>query len=410
MSRSCSEWEACDAHPASLPVNNRFKVLIIFGMKIVIAPQGFKGSLTALQIARAIETGVKNVLPNSETVLVPAADGGDGTLQALVDSSDGTVETATVSDPLGRPIESKWGAMGDGKTAVIEMAGASGLALLALDELDPLRTTTYGTGELFCAALDAGYKRFIVGIGGSATNDGGAGLAQSLGIGLKDIQGNELPRGGAALADIDHIDMSHFDARLRSAEVTVACDVNNPLCGEDGASAVFGPQKGATPEMIKRLDTALSRFADVIETDLGVDVRDRPGAGAAGGLGAGLMAFLNAKLSAGVDIVLDSVGLDQALERADLVITGEGQIDHSTIFNKTPVGIAERAGKRNIPVIAIAGGLGIGYEETHEKGLSSVFSLVNGPMSLDEALANTENLLINVTEEIMRTISVGRSL
>ncbi|MBT3941233.1 MAG: glycerate kinase [Chloroflexi bacterium] len=379
-------------------------------MKIVIAPQGFKGSLTALQIARSIETGVKKVFPDAETVLVPAADGGDGTLQALVDSSSGTIESATVSDPLGRPIEATWGAMGDGETAVIEMAGASGLALLALDELDPLNTTTYGTGELFSAGLDAGYRRFIVGIGGSATNDGGAGLAQSLGISLRDVDGNELPRGGAALANIDHVDMSNFDDRLRDVEVTVACDVNNPLCGEDGASAVFGPQKGASPESIKQLDAALSRFADVVESDLGVSVRERPGAGAAGGLGAGLMAFLNARLAAGVDIVLDAVGLDDALEDADLVITGEGQIDHSTIFNKTPVGIAERAGKRGIPVIAIAGGLGAGYQETHDKGIASAFTLVSGPMTLDEAIADTSNLLAGVAEEIMRTVAIGRSL
>lgn len=379
-------------------------------MKIVIAPQGFKGSLTALQIARSIEIGVKKVFPDAETVLVPAADGGDGTLQALVDSSGGTIESATVSDPLGRPIEATWGAMGDGETAVIEMASASGLALLALDELDPLNTSTYGTGELFTAALDAGYRRFIVGIGGSATNDGGAGLAQSLGISLKDADGNELARGGAALADIDHVDMSGFDGRLRGVEVTVACDVNNPLCGVDGASAVFGPQKGADSETIKQLDAALSRFADVVESDLGASVRERPGAGAAGGLGAGLMAFLDARLAAGVDIVLDAVGLDEALDGADLVITGEGQIDHSTIFNKTPVGIAERAGKRGIPVIAIAGGLGAGYEETHDKGIASAFTLVSGPMSLEEAMADTANLLSGVAEEIMRTLRVGQSL
>jgi len=379
-------------------------------MKIVIAPQGFKGSLTALQIARAIEKGVKAVMPDAETVLVPAADGGDGTLQALVDSSRGTIETATVSDPLGRPIEATWGAMGDGETAVIEMAGASGLALLSLDELDPLNTTTYGTGELITAALDAGYRRFIVGIGGSATNDCGAGLAQALGISLRDADNNELDRGGAALAEIDHVDMSKFDERLRGVEVTVACDVNNPLCGDDGASAVFGPQKGATKENIKQLDAALSRFADVVEHDLGVSVRTRPGAGAAGGLGAGLMAFLDARLAAGVDIVLDAVGLNATLEGADLVITGEGQIDHSTIFNKTPVGVAERAKKRGIPVIAIAGGLGSGYRETHEKGLDAAFTLVSGPMSLEDAMANTANLLAGVTEEILRTIEVGRSL
>ncbi|MCH7907789.1 MAG: glycerate kinase [Chloroflexi bacterium] len=379
-------------------------------MKIVIAPQGFKGSLTALQVALAIETGVRRVVPDAETLLVPAADGGDGTLQALVDSSGGSVEMATVSDPLGRPVEAAWGAMGDGKTAVIEMARASGLALLSLDELDPLNSTTYGTGELFRAALDAGYRRFIVGIGGSATNDGGAGLAQALGISLLDADGDELPRGGAALARIDRVDMSNFDERLRGAEVTVACDVNNPLCGDDGASAVFGPQKGATPESVKQLDAALTRFADVVERDLDVAVRLRPGAGAAGGLGAGLMAFLDARLAAGVDIVLDAIGLDDALDGADLVITGEGRIDHSTIFNKTPVGVAERAKKRAIPVLAIAGSLGEGYRETHDKGIDAAFPLVSGPMSLDDAIANTADLLAAVAEEIMRTVLIGQAI
>lgn len=379
-------------------------------MKIVIAPQGFKGSLTALQVARAIEIGVKRAVPDAETVLAPAADGGDGTLQALVDSSGGSVEVATVSDPLGRPVEAAWGAMGDGKTAVIEMARASGLALLELDELAPLDTTTYGTGELFKAALDAGFRRFIVGIGGSATNDGGAGLAQALGIRLLDSGGHELARGGGALARIDRVDMSGFDKRLRGAEVTVACDVNNPLCGGDGASAVFGPQKGASPEIVKQLDAALARFADVVERDLEVSVRSRPGAGAAGGLGAGLMAFLDARLAAGVDIVLDAIGLDDALEGADLVITGEGQIDHSTIFNKTPVGVAERAKKRSIPVLAIAGGLGEGYRETRDRGIDAAFPLVNGPMSLDDAMANTADLLSGVAEEIMRTVLIGQAI
>ncbi|MDA1258608.1 MAG: glycerate kinase [Chloroflexi bacterium] len=379
-------------------------------MKIVIAPQGFKGSLTALEVARSIEIGIKRVLPDAETVLSPVADGGDGTLQTLVDSSGGRVETATVTDPIGRPIEAQWGAMGDGETAVIEMARASGLALLRDEERDPLLATTYGTGELFKAALDAGFRRFIVGIGGSATNDGGAGLAQALGISLLDAEGNELRRGGAALAKIDRVDMSNFDERLWGAEVTVACDVNNPLCGVDGASAVFGPQKGATAEAIEQLDAALNHFAAVLERDLGVSVGLRPGAGAAGGLGAGLMAFLNARLAAGVDIVLDAVRLDDDLPGADLVITGEGQIDHSTIFNKSPVGVAERAKKLGIPVIAIAGGLGDGYRETHAKGIDAAFPLVSGPMSLDDAMADTTNLLAGVAEEIMRTVLVGQRI
>ncbi|MFW6174153.1 MAG: glycerate kinase [Chloroflexota bacterium] len=379
-------------------------------MRVVIAPQGFKGSLTALEVAEAIERGVKRALPDAETVLAPVADGGDGTLQSLVDASGGHIETASVTDPLGRPVEALWGAMGDGKTAVIEMARASGLAMLRPEERDPLRATTRGTGELFKAALDAGYRNFIVGIGGSATNDGGAGMAQALGARFLDAQGNELPPGGAALAELDRIDMTGFDERLKGARVTVACDVNNPLCGDDGASAVFGPQKGATPEMVKQLDAALARFADVVERDLGVDIRERQGAGAAGGLGAGLMAFMNAELDAGVDIVLDAVGLDRALEGADLAIVGEGQIDRSTIFNKSPVGVSQRARKRRIPSVAIAGGLGEGFRETYEQGIEAAFALTTGPMSLDDAMAGCAGLLETVSEQVMRTVTLGQRL
>ncbi len=382
-------------------------------MKIVIAPQGFKGSLTALEVARAISNGIRQVEPGAEIDLVPVADGGDGTLQALVDSSGGRVVTTSVTGPLGTLVDAEWGSMGgggDGKTAVIEMARASGLALLDRAELDPLNATTRGTGELFKTALDAGHRRFIIGIGGSATNDGGAGMMQALGARLLDADGNDLPPGGAALANLDRIDVSGLDPRAADASIDVACDVNNPLCGPDGASAVFGPQKGATLELVEQLDAALSRFAEIIERDLGKAVRDNPGAGAAGGLGAGLMAFLNANLKAGVDIVLDAVDLDAHLEGADLVITGEGQIDHSTIFNKAPVGVAERAKKRGIPVIAIVGGLGEGYRETHQKGIDAAFPLVSGPMPLDDAIANASDLLAGIAEEVMRTLAVGRSL
>lgn len=379
-------------------------------MRVVIAPQGFKGGLTALEAARAIERGVLRAAPDAQCVLAPVADGGDGTLQALVDSSGGRIVSVRVSDPMGRPVEAEWGSMGDGVTAVIEMARSSGLALLSDDERDPLTTTTYGVGELVRAALDAGHRRFIVGIGGSATNDGGAGMMQALGARLLDAEGDDLPPGGAALARLERIDRTGMDPRLEGADIDVACDVNNPLCGPDGASAVFGPQKGATPQMVEQLDAALARYADVIERDLGADIRDRPGAGAAGGLGAGLMAFLGAKLMAGVDIVLDAVGLDDRLEGADLVITGEGQIDHSTAFNKAPVGVARLARGRSIPVIVIAGGLGEGYRETHELGIDAAFPLVSGPMSLEQAMADAESLLEGTAEEVVRALRVGQSL
>lgn len=379
-------------------------------MRIVIAPQGFKGSLTALEIGQAVERGIQRFAPETETRVVPVADGGDGTLQALVDSSGGRILAATVTDPLGRPVEAQWGSMGDGVTAVIEMARSSGLALLRAEERDPLRTTTRGVGELIKIAMDAGHRKFIIGIGGSATNDGGAGMMQALGARLLDAEGRELPPGGAALAALERMDLAQIDPRVQEIEVVVACDVNNPLCGSDGASAVFGPQKGAAPEMVSQLDAALARFAEVVQRDLGVDIRTRPGAGAAGGLGAGLMAFLHADLRAGIDIVLEAVDLRDALEGADLVITGEGQIDRSTIFNKTPVGIARLAKERSIPVIAIAGGLGEGYRETHEYGINAAFSLVTGPMSLDQALDNTSTLLESMSEQIMRSLGVGRCL
>ncbi|MBI2965933.1 MAG: glycerate kinase [Chloroflexi bacterium] len=376
-------------------------------MKIVIAPQGFKGSLTALEVARAMEAGVLRASTEVQTVLVPVADGGDGTLQALVDSSGGRILSSRVTDPLGRPIDAQWGSMGDGQTAVIEMARSSGLALLKSAERDPLRTTTYGVGELFKAALDTGHLKFIVGIGGSATNDGGAGFAQALGFRLLDERGKELPRGGAALANLARIDTSKADERLNRVRVTVACDVNNPLCGPTGASAIFGPQKGATPELVRQLDAALAHFAEVVAHDLGKNVKDRPGAGAAGGLGAGLMAFVNAELRAGVDIVLEAVGLDAKMHGAALVITGEGQIDKSTIFNKAPVGVALLAKRRGIPVIAIAGSLGEGYEQTRPLGIDAAFSLVSGPMSLDDAIGGSGPLIARAAEEALRAVLIG---
>ena len=375
--------------------------------KIVIAPQEFKGSLTAIEIARAIEIGVLRAIPDAATVLAPVADGGDGTLQALVDSSGGRIELATVTGPLGEEVVAEWGALGNGKTAVIEMARSSGLALVELDARDPRRATTKGVGDLIVEALNAEQSNFIIGIGGSATNDGGAGMMQAIGASLLDSEGRELGPGGAALANLDRIDVSDLDGRVRTASVVVACDVNNPLCGPTGASAVFGPQKGATPEIVAELDAALSHFADIMERDLGADVRDRAGAGAAGGLGAGLMALLDAELRAGVDIVLDAVGLAEQLDGADLVITGEGQIDASTIFNKAPVGVARLASQRGIPVIALSGSLGAGYEGVHELGIDAVFTLVDRPMTLDEALEDTERLVSSLAEEATRAYAAG---
>ena len=376
-------------------------------MKVVIAPQSFKGSISALDAAKAMEEGVKRVVSDAETVLVPVADGGDGTLETLVEATNGEIRSATVTGPIGKPVMAEWGALGDGETAMIEMARTSGLALLSLDERDPLRATTFGLGEVIREALDAGFRSFIVGIGGSATNDAGAGMAQALGVRLLDESGNDLPPGGAALADLHHIDTSGLDARAVEAQFSVACDVSNPLTGPEGASAVYGPQKGATPELVEQLDAALRNFARIVERDIGTSINDVPGSGAAGGLGGGMMAFLGGSLRAGVDIVLDQVGLDEKLEGADLVITGEGQLDFQTVYNKAPIGVAWRARERGIPVVAVSGSLGQGFEDVHAEGIDAVASIVSAPMSLEEASTRGEELLADAAAEAMRFMKVG---
>ena len=376
-------------------------------MKVVIAPQSFKGSISALDAAKAMEGGVKRVVSDAETVLVPVADGGDGTLETLVEATNGAIRSATVTGPIGKPVMAEWGALGDGETAMIEMARTSGLALLSLDERDPLRATTFGLGEVIREALDAGFRSFIVGIGGSATNDAGAGMAQALGVRLLDESGNDLPPGGAALADLHHIDTSGLDARAVEAQFSVACDVSNPLTGPEGASAVYGPQKGATPELVEQLDAALRNFARIVERDIGTSINDVPGSGAAGGLGGGMMAFLGGSLRAGVDIVLDQVGLDDKLEGADLVITGEGQLDFQTVYNKAPIGVAWRARERGIPVVAVSGSLGQGFEDVHAEGIDAVASIVSAPMSLEEASTRGEELLADAVAEAMRFMKVG---
>jgi len=374
--------------------------------KIVLAPQGFKESLTGLEIAEAMEVGAKGVWPDVDVVKIPVADGGDGTLQALVDSSGGSIRTAQVEDALGRTIEAEWGALGNGTTAVIEVARAVGLARLSVDERDVLNASTYGVGQLFSDALDAGFTDFIIGVGGSATNDGGAGMIQAMGGSLTNESGSEIARGGAALSTLRHIDVSNLDPRMQTAKVTVACDVNNPLCGPRGASAIFGPQKGANFEDVQLLDAALANYAQVIADDLHTDVAEIPGAGASGGLGAGLMGFFDARLRLGADIVLEAVELERHLEDADLVIVGEGQFDRSTVFNKSPVAVAQKAKIHGIPVIGIAGSLGAGFREVHDHGIDAVFSLVNRPMSLKAAMDDTKRLVAIATEEACRAIDL----
>jgi len=375
--------------------------------KVVLAPQGFKESLSGMEIAEAMAIGVKSVWPEAETVLIPVADGGDGTLQALVDSSGGEVRSAEVEDAIGRTIESQWGALGNGTTAVIEVASAVGLARLGQDERDVRNASTFGVGQLFIEALDAGFTDFIIGVGGSATNDGGSGMIQALGGKLTDSDGNDIARGGIALLDLVNIDVSGLDPRMANVNVVVACDVNNPLCGTRGASAIFGPQKGATDEDIQELDAALANFAEIIAKNLHKDVAEIPGAGASGGLAAGLMGFFDARLRLGADIVLEALNIEKHLKDAELVIVGEGQFDRSTVFNKSPVAVAQRAKRNGIPVIGIAGSLGAGFREVHEHGIDAVFSLVNRPMTLKAAMEDTKRLVVIATEQACRAISIN---
>lgn len=376
-------------------------------MNIVIAPQAFKGSISALDVANAMENGIRKVLTDAKITVVPVADGGDGTLETLVESSDGEIRNVEVTGPLGDAIVAPWGAMGDGVTAVIEMARTSGLALIPMAARDPLITTTYGLGDAIREALKNDFRRFIIGIGGSATNDAGAGMAQALGVKLLDKDGRNLQYGGAALAHLDSIDMSGLDTTASIAQFLVACDVNNPLTGPEGASAIYGPQKGATADMVVQLDAALANFARVVKRDVGVDIERVSGAGAAGGLGGGLIAFLQGELSTGVDIVLDTVGLDEYLQDADLVVTGEGCMDYQTAYSKAPVGVAARAKTHGIPVIAISGSLGDGFTDVHKFGIDAAIAITSSPMTLQEATDNGKTLLEDATEQAIRLMRVG---
>lgn len=376
-------------------------------MKILIAPQAFKGSISALKVAKAIEKGVLEILPNAETILMPVADGGDGTLETLVETSNGTIMSCEVTNPIGGKIQAEWGAMGDGSTAIIEMARTSGLTLINPDQRNPLLTTTYGLGEIIRNAMDSGFRKFIVGIGGSATNDAGSGMAQALGIQLLDSNGQNIEIGGSALASLDKIDVSKADKRLKESDFLVACDVNNPLTGTEGASAVYGPQKGATPKMVTRLDAALLHFANVVKRDLGTEINNIPGAGAAGGLGGGFIAFLNGKLRTGVDIVLDTIGIDEHLKNVSLVITGEGQMDFQTIYDKAPIGVARRAKVRGIPVIGISGSLGKNFTDVHRHGIDAASAITIAPMSLEEASQKAPDLITSVTVQSLRLMKLG---
>ncbi|EKG39802.1 glycerate kinase [Pseudomonas syringae pv. avellanae str. ISPaVe013] len=371
-------------------------------MKIVIAPDSFKDSLSAQAVADAIASGLAEVWPHAEVIKCPMADGGEGTMEALLAACNGELMSASVSGPLGAPVDAQWGWLAESKTAIIEMAMASGLQLLTLAQRDACVTSTEGTGQLISAALDAGARRVILAIGGSATNDGGSGMLSALGARFLNADDQTLAPGGLALADLARIDLSGFDPRLSDVCVEIAADVDNPLCGPNGASSVFGPQKGASPEQVMALDAALGRFADHTAQVLGQDLRDSPGSGAAGGMGFAAKAYLKASFRAGVEVVADLTGLEQALIGADLVITGEGRFDAQTLRGKTPLGVARVAQRRQVPVIVLAGTLGEGYEQLYAHGIGAAFALVSGPMSLEQACRDTRRLLHERARDVAR--------
>lgn len=371
-------------------------------MKIVLAPNAFKGSMSAMGAALAMEQGVLAAFPGAQVVKVPVADGGDGLADVLIDALDGEARVVTVRGPLDEPVQATLCHVPALGLAAVEMAVASGLALLSAQDRDPTRTTTYGTGELMLAALDLGARHLVVGLGGSATNDGGVGMASALGIRFLDASGNPVAPVGGALGLICRIDSSGLDPRLATVRCEAICDVDNPLLGPQGAAHVYGPQKGASAAQVEELDAGLAQLADRIAADLGMDVRDMPGAGAAGGLGAGLHAFLGAELRRGVDLVMDLVGLDAHLAGADLVITAEGQIDFQTAFGKAPAGVAQRARAQGIPCVAIAGGIGERITDLQGIGIDAVFSLCPGPMTLEQAMEAGPALLQAATEQVVR--------
>jgi glycerate kinase len=373
------------------------------GMRIVIAPDSFKECATAVEVADAIAEGVRRAVPDAELVLAPMADGGEGTVDALVAATDGVTVDVKATGPMGDRVRSTYGILGDGRTAVIEMAAASGLALVPAGRRDPGYATTYGTGELVRHALDRDVERIIVGIGGSATNDGGAGMAQALGYSLTDADGAELPRGGLALSRLANIHATAKHHALDACEVLVACDVANTLCGPNGASHVYGPQKGADPATVTALDAALRHYAEVVAGQLGTPILDVPGSGAAGGLGGGLVAFTGAQLRPGVEIVAEATGLASKIEGADLVITGEGKLDRQTVEGKTPVGVARIAKAQGVPAIAIAGALGEGYQEVYDHGIDAALSIAPGSMALSESIRHARTLLADTAENLIRT-------
>lgn len=376
---------------------------MIFRVKVVIAVDSFKGSLSSMEAAKAIERGIVKEI-DCDIVKLPLADGGEGTVDALVCAMNGRYIEASVLNPLGERIKAQYGAVGS-DTAIIEMAAASGITLIKKDKLNPLIATTYGTGELIADALDKGFTNIVIGVGGSATNDGGAGMAMALGAKLLDAKGNEIPFGGVGLPDIDSIDVSGMHDGLKSANITVLCDVTNTICGESGASNVFGHQKGADDIMVKALDSALYNFSDKIKKSLSVDVLDLKGGGAAGGLAAGLVAFCGAQIKPGFEYISSMLGLEEKIKSVDLVITGEGRTDAQTAFGKLPSGVGKIAKRCNVPAILISGAVEGDISKLYENGISAAFSAVTSVMPLEYAMENAAQLLERAAVNVIRLFS-----
>ena len=375
-------------------------------LTIVLAPDSFKESMSAKEVCEAMERGIKKVNKSINCIQVPMADGGEGTMQSLVDATGGKIYSTNVVGPLGNEVRACFGILGDGETGMLEMASASGIQLVPIEKRNPLITTTYGTGQLIKACLDYGVKKLLIGIGGSSTNDGGAGVVQALGGKLMDENGRELGFGGGELVNLAVIDLTDFDPRLKNIIVEVACDVNNPLCGYNGASNIFGPQKGATAEMIEKLDVSLNHYASMIKKQLGKDVLTVPGSGAAGGLGAGLMAFLNGNLKKGIEMVIEYTKLEEKVKYADMVWTGEGSIDFQTQYGKTPLGVATIAKKYNKPVIAFAGRIGDDIEVLYDKGIDAIFGIVKEVNTLEETLAKGKENIEKTAENVIRLMNL----
>ena len=373
-------------------------------MKIIIAPDSFKGSISAKDLCASIKQGIHRIVPTAEVMSIPLADGGEGTMANIVEATEGEIITTEVLNPLMKPLTASYGILGDNKTAVIEMAQASGLPLLTESERNPLVTTSYGTGQLITDALDKGYRRFIIGLGGSATNDAGMGILRALGMEFYDHNHNPLPEGGGFLSELNFIDETGFDSRIFDSEILIASDVTNPLCGEIGASAIFGPQKGATREMVQILDNALSHFGEIILKQKGVEVRSIPGGGAAGGIGAALVTFLDATIYSGIELIMKEVQFEQKTEQADLIFTGEGKLDHQTLSGKVIMGVSNMAKKHNIPVIALCGQLELDESALQQLGILSAFSIIKEPCTLETAFANTAEWTTDAVEKIMRMI------